>query len=216
MLVLEPGLGEARELVDCLNREQLDAVLVAAPRDLLRPAARQRHRWPILIGGASALYDLFAGDDAGLVDPLDIMLVVDSETQPSAVQALGHMRPYCLWRDEGMAALAARVADYVKTAEACRRRKTVQMAAAICRRLADDPDYTALIHLYRADGNSLSLTRLSLDSGINLSTLRRIIDRLEARDLLHIAQGANGDGRVREVILTANGSHAVESSIPLS
>lgn len=215
VLVLETGLGEARELVAGLNRDRLVRGLIAS-EDALRPLMTQRHRWPTLLGEARAVHDFLRGTPDGMKDPPDLMLVVDAATQAWALEAFGYLRPYWLWRDEGPAALAPRAAEYLRRAKARRSEQAIPIAATVCRRLADDPDYAALVHLYCADSKTASLTRLSLDSGINLSTLRRIVDRLEARGLLHVEQGINGDGRVREVFLTPAGSSAVESDIAAS
>jgi len=215
VLVLETGLGEARELVAGLNRDRVGRGLLVS-EDALRPLMTQRHRWPTLLGEARAIHDFLQSAANGLNDPPDLMLVVDSATQPWALEAFGHLRPYWLWRDEGSAGLARRAAGYLRKAKARRSEQAIPIAASVCRRLAEDPDYAALVHLYCADSKTASLTRLSLDSGINLSTLRRIVDRLEARGLLHVEQGSNGDGRVREVFLTPAGSHAVESDIAAS
>jgi len=216
VLVLETGLGEARELVLALNRDRVGRGLLASSAEVLRPLMAQRHRWPTLLGEARAVHDFLEGADGGLNDPPDLILVVDAATQPWALEAFGHLRPYWLWRADGPPALARRAAEYLRKAKARRSEQAIPIAASVCRRLAEDPDYAALVHLYCADSKTASLTRLSLDSGINLSTLRRIVDRLEARGLLHVEQGSNGDGRVREVFLTPAGSHAVESDIAAS
>ncbi|MGF7161657.1 DNA-binding MarR family transcriptional regulator [Rhodoligotrophos appendicifer] len=101
----------------------------------------------------------------------------------------------------------------IKTLRAARladeRLRTVRLIDRVCQQVARDRDWLILASIYGRDPQGLSLTRLSSESGISLSTLWRGLERLRARRLV-VMKSTQDDRRVREVALTASGQKAVE------
>mgnify|MGYP001239114437 CR=1 FL=1 len=211
VFVLGNGLDTAEDIARHLRQANLGGIMVTSHQQLARAAERKPGTWPILLAEARAAFDFLERAQVA-IDAVDLILIVDPSSMSWANERLGHRQPFFLVTEPQPAEATQAVEALIRGGLQRRRLRASRLMLGVAQALARDWDQVVTVLLYGAPGNKLTLTRLSLDSGINMSTLRRIVTRLESRGMV-VVTNAPEDRRVREVTLTPLGRQTLEAEL---